>query len=92
MIFNFSYSNPLFISVVIPIGIMYYLLQKFYVTTARQVFQHLSQLFNKLVILADFFLKVKRLESVTRSPIYSHFGETISGSPTIRAYGAVPRY
>ncbi len=30
------YAQPIFISVVIPILIAYYLLQKFYVTTARQ--------------------------------------------------------
>jgi ABC-type multidrug transport system fused ATPase/permease subunit len=62
---------PWFTVAVFPIIVMFYLVQKFYVTTARQV---------------------KRMESITRSPLYSHFGETLSGTPTIRAYKRLPDF
>ncbi|CAG2178592.1 unnamed protein product, partial [Oppiella nova] len=36
--------------------------------------------------------QIKRIESTTRSPIISHFGETFNGTSTIRAYGAAKHF
>jgi len=37
-------------------------------------------------------LQMSRLHSVSRSPIFSHFGESISGAMTIRAFKATSRF
>ncbi|XP_030626403.1 canalicular multispecific organic anion transporter 1 isoform X2 [Chanos chanos] len=36
--------------------------------------------------------QLRRLDSVSLSPIYSHFGETLAGLPVIRAYGHQERF
>jgi ABC-type multidrug transport system fused ATPase/permease subunit len=36
--------------------------------------------------------EVKRLEAVTRSPVYASFSATLRGLPTVRAFGAGPRF
>ncbi|XP_040290618.1 canalicular multispecific organic anion transporter 1-like isoform X2 [Bufo bufo] len=64
-------ATPIFAAVIIPLAIFYYFVQRFYVTTSRQL---------------------RRLDSVTRSPIYSHFGETVSGLSVIRAYRHQQRF
>ncbi|XP_018568582.1 multidrug resistance-associated protein 1-like [Anoplophora glabripennis] len=66
-----SYTTVLFLIVIVPIALLYYFIQRFYVATSRQL---------------------KRLESISRSPIYSHFGETVTGVQAIRAYGQQERF
>ena len=37
-------------------------------------------------------IELQRIESVTRSPIYSDLGEAVAGVPTIRAYGCASHF
>ncbi len=37
-------------------------------------------------------IELQRLDAVSRSPIYSHFSETLSGTETIRAYRLVDHF
>ncbi|KAF6772536.1 hypothetical protein AHF37_07790 [Paragonimus kellicotti] len=36
--------------------------------------------------------QLKRIESISRSPIFSHFSETLSGADNIRAYSMTDEY
>ncbi|XP_019854605.1 PREDICTED: canalicular multispecific organic anion transporter 2-like [Amphimedon queenslandica] len=66
-----SIASPWFMLAVIPLLVVYIVIQRYYVATSRQL---------------------RRLESSSRSPIYSHFQETINGSSSIRAYLKVDEF
>ena len=62
---------PYFILVLLPFGVLFYVVQRIFIAASRQL---------------------KRLESISRSPIYSHFGETVQGASTIKAFGMEERF
>ncbi|XP_063348284.1 ATP-binding cassette sub-family C member 2-like [Pelmatolapia mariae] len=70
-IFVICLATPFFAIVIIPLALIYFFVQHFYIATSRQL---------------------RQLDSVSRSPIYSHFGETVSGLSVIRAYKHQERF
>lgn len=64
-------STPSFGYVILPLVLLYYFIQRMFISTSRQV---------------------KRLESLSKSPIYANFSETITGTASIRAYGEQIRF
>ncbi|WEW56438.1 ATP-binding cassette glutathione S-conjugate transporter ycf1 [Emydomyces testavorans] len=64
-------STPLFVTLIIPLGLVYYSYQKYYLRTSREL---------------------KRLDSITKSPIFAHFQETLGGISTIRAFRQQNRF
>ena len=63
--------TPFFVVALLPIVMMYAMLQRFYIPTSREV---------------------QRIESVTRSPIYAGFSETVTGASVIRAFGRIEHF
>ncbi|XP_069548711.1 ATP-binding cassette sub-family C member 2 [Brachyistius frenatus] len=70
-LFVICLATPFFTIIILPLALIYYFVQRFYVATSRQL---------------------RRLDSVSRSPIYSHFSETVSGLSVIRAYNHQERF
>ncbi|KAH9490363.1 Canalicular multispecific organic anion transporter 2 [Bulinus truncatus] len=68
---NISYSTPIVLSVIVPVVILYVLMQRVYIPASRQI---------------------RRIDSTTKSPVYVHFSETLSGVSSIRAYAAQERF
>ncbi|KAK2057847.1 hypothetical protein LY76DRAFT_593835 [Colletotrichum caudatum] len=66
-----SVTTPPFTALIIPITLVYYWIQRYYLRTSREL---------------------KRLDSVTKSPIYAHFQESLGGISTIRAYRQQQRF
>ncbi|XP_025016128.1 multidrug resistance-associated protein 1-like isoform X2 [Tetranychus urticae] len=66
-----SINIPLLIPALLPVGLLYWFLQRVYISSSRQL---------------------KRLESVSRSPIYSYFSETLNGLSTIRAFSETNQF
>ncbi|CAH0022950.1 unnamed protein product [Clonostachys rhizophaga] len=64
-------ATPAFAAFIIPLGLAYYGIQRYYLRTSREL---------------------KRLDSVSRSPVYAHFQESLGGVSTIRAYRQQDRF
>ncbi|XP_063420619.1 multidrug resistance-associated protein 1-like [Mytilus trossulus] len=64
-------QTPLTLIAVVPVSVLFIVLIRFYLPTARQL---------------------KRIEAVTRSPIFNFFSETINGASVIRAYKSQNRF
>jgi len=65
------YGLPYFAIVLLPLGCIYYYVQRYYRQTSREV---------------------KRLGSISRSPMYAHFTETLTGVATVRAFRSGARF
>ncbi|EFJ44543.1 ABC transporter, partial [Volvox carteri f. nagariensis] len=63
--------QPAFVGVVVPLTVIYFILQKYFRRSS---------------------IELQRIDSVTRSPVYANFAETMAGLDTLRAYRMQERF
>ncbi|XP_077870404.1 ATP-binding cassette sub-family C member 9-like [Saccoglossus kowalevskii] len=63
--------SPIFIAGAAPLFLIYILIQRYFISTAREL---------------------QRLGSISRSPVFAHFSESLEGLTTIRAYRNEKRF
>ncbi|KAF8933344.1 Canalicular multispecific organic anion transporter 2 [Dissophora ornata] len=66
-----TFATPAFVFILPFIGILYVIIQRYYIKTSSTL---------------------KRLGSISKSPLYQHFDETLSGLSSIRAMGLTNRF
>ncbi len=87
-----SISTPLFAAIIVPLFAVYFMIQvNCQFILKRSIFQSYSAYFLQRIYVITCS-KLKRLDSVSKSPIFSHLGETLNGISTIKAYKAEKRF
>ena len=88
-------TEPWFLLILPPLIIIFIFVERFYIAANRQlkvIFLIFWKILTRSIIWTCYEFYFQRMESTTRSPIYSNFGETIAGSSIIRAYGEEKRF
>lgn len=84
----FDFFLTMTLTIVISLGSIVYITPWFGVALIPMVFIYIT--------ILNYFREVaretKRLESISRSPVFAHFSETLGGLGTIRAYGQTDRF
>ena len=101
LIFN-STIQPYFLAGAVPLMVVYYFVQKVMGDTAhsravvtlpcRHVGHHAQGTLRLLQFYRRSYIELQRVDATTRSPIYTHFSETLAGVETLRAYGFETRF
>lgn len=86
-----SAALPAFLFAAAAISAAFWLLGYIYVASSREL-KRFGESCGPLLARSAILTPFRLAESVTRSPIFSVFGETLQGVSTIRAYGDASRF